>query len=239
LTDAGGKYLERREIINIFSQHLKKAYPGLEVSTVKKTRERYEGVKTCNFKGCNLSFRTGKELTAHRKVAHEERRHDHSGRLYTCPAKNCHRRKRSKGFPSIEALKEHQIRMQHWGPGTYHGDPTGPQLVEGAAEGDTVAGQMQAGDGAQALGITMQQPLPPFTTGPPELPLFPSMPGDAGHEHMPIDPGLQHGLGSESNDRQDMVNRLQALEMERQRMEMEQQRMNREMERIRQELNFA
>jgi hypothetical protein len=243
LTDAGGKYLERREIINIFSQHLKKAYPGLDVSQIKKQRERYEGVKTCNFKGCNLSFRTGKELTAHRKLAHEERKHDHSARLYTCPCKACHRRKRSKGFPTVAALKEHQIRMQHWGPGTYHGDDAGPRLIEAATEADRLAA-LSAPPQQQMSTIIQQQPLP---NAPPDLPLFPSMPGDDVDDDMPIDPSIQnmhhpmhssphqhHGMETQSvQQKQDMMHRLQTLEMEQNRIDMEKARVQREMEALR------
>lgn len=48
---AGGKYLERREIINIFAIKLRAAYPGLDQHALKRQREKYEGVKTCNVKG--------------------------------------------------------------------------------------------------------------------------------------------------------------------------------------------
>lgn len=129
LLEAGGKYLERREIMNIFAQNLKKIYPGLDLSAVRKEQEKYKSVKMCNFKGCNLAFPDSKLLTSHRKSAHVEKKHDHSGKLYTCPNRSCHRRKKSKGFISITALREHQLRMQHWGSGVYHG-PDGPTDCE-------------------------------------------------------------------------------------------------------------
>jgi hypothetical protein len=135
LSEAGGKYLERREIMNIFAQNMKKAYPGLEISDVKKEQEKYKAVKMCNFKGCNLAFPDHKALTAHRKLAHVEKRHDHSEKLYTCPNRQCHRRKKSKGFVSMAGLKEHQIRMHHWGTGDYLGDD-GPRDCEPVLQAD-------------------------------------------------------------------------------------------------------
>jgi hypothetical protein len=144
LNEAGGKYLERREIMNIFAQNMKKTYPGLDISDVKKEQEKYKSVKMCNFKGCNLAFPDNKSLTAHRKQAHIEKKHDHSEKLYTCPSKQCHRRKKSKGFVSMAGLKEHQIRMEHWGMGTYHGED-GPQNCEAVMQGDHHDGQEVSG----------------------------------------------------------------------------------------------
>ncbi|KAF2672195.1 hypothetical protein BT63DRAFT_452692 [Microthyrium microscopicum] len=145
LTEAGGKYLERREIMNIFSQHLRKLYPGIDVSSIKKEQDKYKAMKTCNFKGCNRSFPDGKALMAHRKVDHpasEGRQHDHSHRKYTCPQKGCHRKKKSKGFPSLLALHEHQIKMEHWGSGSHHteeGPVPCPPIIEGETYGDMQA----------------------------------------------------------------------------------------------------
>ena len=51
LTEAGGKYLERREIMNIFSQHLRKLYPGIDVSAIKKEQDKYKSMKTCKPRG--------------------------------------------------------------------------------------------------------------------------------------------------------------------------------------------
>lgn len=139
LTEAGGKYLERREIMNIFSQNLRKLYPGIDVSAIKKEQDKYKAMKTCNYKGCNRSFQDGKALMAHRKIDHpasEGRRHDHSHRQYTCPTKGCHRKKKSKGFPSLLALREHQLKMEHWGSGTYHTDE-GPTPCPPVLEGET------------------------------------------------------------------------------------------------------
>jgi hypothetical protein len=149
LTEAGGKYLERREIMNIFSQHLRKLYPGIDVSAIKKEQDKYKLMKTCNFKGCNRSFADGKALMAHRKTDHpvaEGRKHDHSHRQYTCPERGCHRKKRSKGFPTALALREHQIKMQHWGNGTFHGED-GSVPVDAVLEGETLE-DAQAAAGA-------------------------------------------------------------------------------------------
>ncbi|TLD37744.1 hypothetical protein E2P81_ATG03419 [Venturia nashicola] len=253
LTEAGGKYLERREIINIFAQHLRKAYPNLDASQLKKQKEKYEGVKTCNFKGCNLSFSDGKALVKHRKEAHEEKKHDHSGRLYMCPCKTCHRRKKSKGFPSITALHEHQLRMQHYGPGVFQG-PEGVQYVEGPNETEILAiqsrdGASNAADGASpgaqedasppqhspgvlpattngsGIGSLAQRPLP---TG---MPIFPRMPGE--DDPMPIDPIMQQVEETNAKDKRETVLRLQALEAKREMMEQERERVEQEMERLR------
>ncbi|KAE9977990.1 hypothetical protein BLS_000987 [Venturia inaequalis] len=253
LTEAGGRYLERREIINIFAQHLKKAYPNLDASQLKKQKEKYEGVKTCNFKGCNLSFSDGKALVKHRKEAHEEKKHDHSGRLYMCPCKTCHRRKKSKGFPSSTALHEHQLRMQHYGPGVFQGQD-GVQYIEGPTEAEILA--FQSRDGARNAAdrtspgahedasppqhspgflsatangdgdvLSAQRPLP---TG---MPVFPRMPGE--DDAMPIDPVMQQVEEANAKDKRDTMLRLQALEAKREMMEQERERVDQEMERLR------
>lgn len=239
LTEAGGRYLERREIINIFAQHMKKAYPNLDASQIKKQKEKYEGVKTCNFKGCNLSFSDGKALVKHRKEAHEEKKHDHSQRLYMCPCKTCHRRKKSKGFPSITALREHQLRMQHYGPGVFQG-PDGVQYIEGPTEAEILAFQSRDGasnaavptspgaherssppqhspgfspaNAAHGGGLLAQRPLPS------DMPVFPRMPGE---DDMPIDPVMQQVEEANAKDKRDKMLRLQALEAEMERMEQE------------------
>jgi hypothetical protein len=189
LSEGGGKYLERREIMNIFAQNLKKMYPGLDISHVKKEQEKYRAVKMCNFKGCNLAFPDSKALTKHRKEAHVEMRHDHSDQLYTCPNKGCHRRKKSKGFLSITALREHQLRMEHWGAGIYHGgeEPTecdpvteenAQEMIARAAEAAAV---LAAANGVQNLDddepmspiqdTSQQTPSRTYTHATPQQPL--------------------------------------------------------------------
>lgn len=260
LTEAGGKYLERREIINIFSQHLKKAYPNLDASQLKKQKEKYEGVKTCNFKGCNLSFSDGKALVKHRKEAHEEKKHDHSGRLYMCSCKSCHRRKKSKGFPSITALHEHQLRMQHYGPGVFQGTE-GVQYIEGPTETEILAFQSRVGasnavDSTSPVAnedVSPPQHSPGFNANahahesgnrngngnessaqrplPTGLPIFPRMPGE--DDIMPIDPVMQQVDEANEKDKRDTLLRLQALEAKREMMEQERERVDQEMERLR------
>lgn len=239
LTEAGGKYLERREIINIFAQHLRKAYPNLDASQLKKQKEKYEGVKTCNFKGCNLSFADGKALVKHRKEAHEEKKHDHSQRLYMCPCKTCHRRKKSKGFPSRTALREHQLRMQHYGPGVFQG-PDGIQYVDGPSESEILAFQAQEGNNALAnptspgndessipsqhsAGFMLSNGLLTQRPPPNDLPVFPRMPGE--DVLMPIDPVMQQVEEANAKDRRDKMLRLQALEAERERVDQEMERL--------------
>lgn len=255
LIEAGGKYLERREIINIFAQHLKKAYPNLDASQLKKQKEKYEGVKTCNFKGCNLSFSDGKALVKHRKEAHEEKKHDHSSRLYMCPCKTCHRRKKSKGFPSITALHEHQLRMQHYGPGVFQGTD-GVQYVEGPTEAEILAFQSRDGasnaadrtsPGAHEDSLPPPQHSPGFVPSnvnvdgsgnglsaqrplPTDMPVFPRMPGE---DDMPIDPVMQQVEEANAKDKRDTMLRLQALEAKREMMEQERERVDQEMEKLR------
>jgi len=76
-----------------------------------------------------MSFTDYKSLLAHRKTAHigAERTQNYSHRKYTCPQKGCHRKKKSKGLVSVTSLREHQIKLKHWGRGTFH-SPEGPVL---------------------------------------------------------------------------------------------------------------
>jgi len=236
LTEAGGKYLERREIINVFTQTLRKAYPGLDVTELKKQQDKYKSMKTCNFKGCNRAFADSKELTAHRKQAHAERRHDHSDKLYTCPCKTCHRRKRSKGFETLNQLREHQIRMLHWGSGIYHGDG-GPRPVDAVSESDRLANVAQAEQTNPHP--TVHEPTPTQQpVAPTELSIMPVMPTGAmptipspsDEDLVPIDPNIHPPIPQANevevaHQRQSMLQRLQALEMERARMEEEMQRL--------------
>jgi hypothetical protein len=149
LNEAGGKYLERREIMNVFAQHLRKSHPGLDVTTVKKEQEKYKAVKMCNFKGCNKAFPDARTLAAHRKAEHAGRKHDHSSKMYTCPSKGCHRKKRSKGFVSLTALREHQVKARHWGEGTFHGDD-GPSPCAAVTEEDAARLLLEAAQAAEA-----------------------------------------------------------------------------------------
>jgi len=246
LTEAGGKYLERREIINVFTQALRKAYPGLDVTELKKQQDKYKSMKTCNFKGCNRAFADSKELTAHRKQEHQETKHDHSDKLYTCPCKTCHRRKRSKGFETLNQLREHQIRMKHWGSGMYHGDG-GPRAVAAVTESDhhantalsdPAAPGISASGSAQADQISGQQPLAPtdvaiipsFQTG-----SMTTISSTADEDMVPIDPSIHPSVSPNAtmassdvaalHQRQSMLQRLHALEMERTRMDEEMQRL--------------
>jgi hypothetical protein len=127
--------------------------------------------------------------------------------------------------------------MQHWGPGTYHGDEAGPRLVEGATEADRLATLNAPSNQDQHIDPTIQRPLP---DGPSELPMFPHMPGDhSADDDMPIDPSIQnlhHHSGIETQDvqqKQDMMHRLQTLEMEQSRIDMEKARVQKEMEALR------
>jgi hypothetical protein len=113
LRDAGGLYLSRQEVQNITNSALKKAYPGQDVSAVKKQMDKYKNYTTCNFKGCNAAaFPDIKALMDHRKQTHGLKSHDHSDKLYACPDKGCWRRKKSKGFATLLGLEEH-VREKH------------------------------------------------------------------------------------------------------------------------------
>jgi hypothetical protein len=141
LNEAGGRYLERREVMNIITQNLRKLYPGIDISVIKREQEKYKAVKMCNAKGCNQSFSDYKSLLAHRKNAHIglEKTQNYSHRKYTCPQKGCHRKKKSKGLVSVTSLREHQIKLKHYGQGTFH-SPDGPVLCEEVTENDTLEG---------------------------------------------------------------------------------------------------
>ncbi|KAF2121607.1 hypothetical protein BDV96DRAFT_640991 [Lophiotrema nucula] len=113
LKDAGGLYLSRQEVQNILNGALKKAYPGQDVSEVKRQMDKYKNYTTCNFKGCDAqAFPDIKALMDHRKAVHGLRSHDHSDKMYACPDKSCWRRKKSKGFATLLGLEEH-LREKH------------------------------------------------------------------------------------------------------------------------------
>ena len=210
LNEAGGKYLERREIMNVFAQHLRKSHPGLDVTTVKKEQEKYRAVKMCNFKGCNRAFPDARTLAAHRKAEHAGRKHDHSSKMYTCPCKGCHRKKRSKGFVSITALREHQVKAQHWGEGTFHGED-GPvpcpavteadaaRLLQEAQEAEAEAGAAAAAAAEEAdaaallLAHQRREAAPP--AGPPlrcpQMPAMSPYPLPPRHAEPPHEAGIR------------------------------------------------
>lgn len=113
LRDAGGLYLSRQEVQNVLNGALKKAYPGQDVSEVKKQMDKYKNYTTCNFKGCNApAFPDIRALMDHRKQVHGLKSHDHSDKVYACPDKACWRRKKSKGFATLLGLEEH-MRDKH------------------------------------------------------------------------------------------------------------------------------
>ena len=221
LLEGGGKYLERREILNVFTQTLRKAYPSIDPQAIKEAKDKYQGMKTCNFKGCNMAFPDSKALTQHRKTDHEEKKHDHSDKLYTCPNKQCHRRKRSKGFSTVQQLREHQTRMKHFGQGVFHGED-GTQAVQAVIEADgedddiddidedalptehsQAQGQIAFGQGSrpQASPHSAMGPVPVSAVMPQHMPtaaamasMMPLMSGDAGseeHSHVLMDPNMQ------------------------------------------------
>jgi hypothetical protein len=127
--------------------------------------------------------------------------------------------------------------MRHWGLGTYHGEG-GTRLVESATEADRQAAEAEGANGGSASPTSpmAQQPLPG-----PDLPLFPhisehvSPMSPSADEHIvPIDPSMQHipqagaDAGPDMTDphqRQEIMHRLQTLEMERTRMEQEMERL--------------
>jgi len=211
LTEAGGRFLERREIMNIFSQNLRKLYPGIDVSAIKKEQDKYKSMRTCNYKGCNRSFVDGKTLMAHRKADHppDSRKADNTHRKYTCPTKGCHRKKKSKGFPTLLALREHQVKMEHWGSGMHHGedgvtpcDPVnGPEdvdmdqaeAVDGAHPDETLvhstnSGPTSASNAASAALQQVAEQEQSVSLSVPQQPLPQSLPSD--HPLMPL---ITHG----------------------------------------------
>jgi hypothetical protein len=230
LDEAGGKYLERREVINIFSQKLRASYPGLDQTALKKQKEKYEGVKTCNVKGCNKSFRDAKELARHKKDVHELRKHDHSEKIYTCPSKVCHRHKRSKGFATIVALREHMLRMKHWGLAGYD-TSEGMRLIEAVADSERIA--VENGESVEA-GHAPQTPpdsLRQQTMQSPDLSFLSSLPIGEGtqmphlNSHDSILALASHSPVQGVQQKQETMERLQTLEMERARIDQEIERL--------------
>jgi hypothetical protein len=112
--DAGGLYMYRQEVGNVLNQALKKAFPGQDISEVKKQMDKYKKYISCNYKGCTTpDFPDLKALHEHRKAVHGrkirtmKKRHPHSAHLFPCPDIACWRHKPSKGFTTLLAMQEH------------------------------------------------------------------------------------------------------------------------------------
>jgi hypothetical protein len=237
LDDAGGRYLERREIINIFSQKLRAAYPGADQSSLRKQKEKYEGVKTCNVKGCNKCFKDAKELARHKKDEHELKKHDHGDKMYTCPRKDCHRHKKSKGFATVVALREHMLRMRHWGLAHYHATE-GAKPIEVVTQdeqmvtenGHTIDAELSPSTVPTAAPALPDQLLPDSQG--PDLSFLSAIPSTGGNYEMPVlndhDDMVPFSVGNsihDSRQRQQMMQRLQSLESAHAKMEMEIQKL--------------
>jgi hypothetical protein len=233
LNEAGGKYLDRREIVNICNQKLRSVYPGIDQSALRKQKEKYEGVKTCAVKGCNKSFADAKELSRHKKEVHEQKKHDHSDKFYTCPRKECHRHKKSKGFATVIALRAHMMKMRHWGIAYYHA-AEGLRPVEAVTESESIAIE-----NGESIEIEKPPPMTPAQVNQ-SLQTFP-VPDESflsqlqshvadrgvtlldGHSGMAqLDSAVSN---QEAHQRQLMMRRLQALENTRAKMETEMQKL--------------
>ncbi|KAJ9669449.1 hypothetical protein H2201_000316 [Coniosporium apollinis] len=113
LREAGGRHINRQEVSNIKVGALKKAYPGQDISEVRKQMDKYKNLHVCSWKGCEVPpFETLRELLDHRKEMHGNLTHDHSHKHYVCPEKTCWRHKKSKGFSTFEGLNDH-LRKHH------------------------------------------------------------------------------------------------------------------------------
>lgn len=163
-----------------------------------------------------------------------QQKHDHSSKMYTCPKKECHRHKRSKGFATVIALREHMLRMKHWGMAIYHGDIDGLRLVGVVSESERVA--VETGETIETGPRTATPPdtsdlqsLQAFHS--PDLSFLPSSPaGGSGHiSNLGISVGvMQLDSGAADDDleqREKMLQRLHTLEAERIRVDQEMARL--------------
>ncbi|OCK84032.1 hypothetical protein K432DRAFT_401489 [Lepidopterella palustris CBS 459.81] len=236
LKEAGGLYLSRQEVQNIMNGALKKAYPGQDISEVKKQMDKYRTYTTCNFKGCAApAFADIKSLMDHRKAVHGLKSHDHSDKLYACPDKSCWRHKKSKGFATLLGLEEH-MREKH-GPGGKNGDENGNG---NGSENNNMASTSHMDN--------MQVPMNLDTSLDPQLqsnilnmhnqlpdPITPasSTPGEEGvphphpHPHQRQHPQQDAEQALTDLERESMQLRVKRLEIERAKLDHEISRLNR------------
>lgn len=203
LKEAGGLYLSRQEVQNIMNGALKKAYPGQDISEVKKQMDKYKTYTTCNFKGCNApAFPDIKALMDHRKAVHGLKNHDHSDKLYACPDKTCWRRKKSKGFATLLGLEEH-MREKH-GPGSNAEQTMDPQLQSPAMQGP--------------LQQMLTDPITPASSTPESV---------AQHHGQDGQMRAEETRTLSESEQESMKLRLKRLEIERTKLDHEIQRLNR------------
>ncbi|KAF2473551.1 uncharacterized protein BDR25DRAFT_123822 [Lindgomyces ingoldianus] len=231
LKDAGGLYLSRQEVQNILNGALKKAYPGQDISEVKKQMDKYKNYTTCNFKGCNApAFPDIKTLMEHRRSVHGLKSHDHSDKVYSCPDKGCWRRKKSKGFATLLGLEEH-VREKH-------GSGSQIQGMQGQGDGllDPILANQLSGIGNLNLPLNINMSnLAPVIANLGSLPLLsdPITPDSSGEEQGQVQDMITESQGVEEASRalshmekEGMKIRIKRLMIERQKLDTEIKRLN-------------
>jgi hypothetical protein len=229
LRDAGGLYLSRQEVQNILNSALKRAYPGQDVSAVKKQMDKYKNYTTCNFKGCDApAFADIKALMDHRKQIHGLKSHDHSDKMYACAVKGCWRRKKSKGFATLLGLEEH-VRDKH-GPGF--------QATSLQSFGDAILDSIATNEATMSnvppnlnVNVTNMNSLMSFSS---MLPC-PITPDSSGEDQQSEEPIINKELCSEAEEasralshmeKESMKIRIKRLEIDRRKLDQEIRRLN-------------
>ncbi|KAF2497059.1 hypothetical protein BU16DRAFT_560372 [Lophium mytilinum] len=231
LKEAGGLYLSRQEVQNIMNGALKKAYPGQDISEVKKQMDKYKTYTTCNFKGCDApAFPDIKSLMDHRKAVHGLKSHDHSDKVYSCPDKSCWRRKKSKGFATLLGLEEH-LREKH-GNGVLDGDLTGNGNDDMDVDDNGESSMMGASGLLSGFDLTLdpqlQAPMAQVQQqilGDPITPASSTPGSDSQQQNVQVEQEAPR-LMSES-EREGMKLRVKRLEIERNKLDQEILRMHR------------
>ncbi|KAF2263319.1 hypothetical protein CC78DRAFT_545050 [Lojkania enalia] len=228
LKDAGGLYLSRQEVQNILNGALKKAYPGQDISEVKKQMDKYRNYATCNFKGCNApAFPDIKALMDHRKAVHGLKNHDHSDKLYACPERSCWRRKKSKGFATLLGLEEH-MRDKH---------PTTPHTMNNVVSpGDTILDPILTSQLSMPMNLNLNIPshINPLATnlGLLQDPITPDSSDERDQEIQMSNQELQVTSQEATRaltqmEKESMKIRIKRLMIERQKLDAEIRRLNR------------
>ncbi|KAF2816405.1 uncharacterized protein BDZ99DRAFT_135581 [Mytilinidion resinicola] len=232
LKEAGGLYLSRQEVQNIMNGALKKAYPGQDISEVKKQMDKYKTYTTCNFKGCDApAFPDIKSLMDHRKAVHGLKSHDHSDKVYSCPDKSCWRRKKSKGFATLLGLEEH-MREKH-SNGAIDGDLTANGNDDMDVDDTAGESSMMGASGLLSgfdltLDPQLQAPMAQVQQqilGDPITPASSTPGSDGQQQNAQVEPEAPR-IMSES-ERESMKLRLKRLEIERNKLDQEISRLNR------------
>ncbi|KAF2660949.1 hypothetical protein K491DRAFT_711203 [Lophiostoma macrostomum CBS 122681] len=226
-SDAGGRHIYRQEIQNVINGALKKAYPGQDISVVKRQMDKYKKYTTCPFKGCNApGFPDKESLRAHRKAAHQRKRHDHRDKIYICPIKACYRSKKSKGLTTLLALEEH-MREKHG-----NATPVTEIFAENSMTEQHIANQLSA---ASASPMTLALNMSGFMGSMPGFEPDPITPDSSDEDQQDDGEFSEDDMQAGAQEAGDMFTqfekdrmkvRIKRLESEKQKLDQEIRRLN-------------